>query len=87
VTRWLAAIVLASAFMAALVYATLREGGFECEVCQQYGGETVCRSVRAASRDAAIEQAMATTCAILAQGVTAGLECQRTPPHSLRCSE
>jgi len=61
--------------------------GIECEVCLAYRGETACRTVAASNADDATQQAIATACAILSQGVTQGLECHRTPPSSLRCSE
>jgi hypothetical protein len=83
---WLG-VLLGAAFVAALVWTTLSESGVECEVCLEYGGSSVCRSVRAGDADTAAQQAMANACAILSQGVTQGLECQRTPPRSLECSD
>ena len=79
--------LLGAAFLAALVWTTLSQSGVECEVCLDYRGDSVCRTVAASDADAASQQAIANACAILSQGVTQGLECQRTPPHSLRCSE
>jgi hypothetical protein len=80
-------VLLAAAFATALVWTTLAQSGVECEVCLDYRGESICRSVAAASADEAEQQAIANACAILSSGVTQGLECQRTPPRSLRCSE
>jgi hypothetical protein len=82
---WLG-VLLGAVFVAGLVWTTLAESGAECEVCLDYGGGSVCRSVRAADTESATQQAIASACAILAPGVTRGLECQRTPPRSLRCS-
>ena len=79
--------LLGAAFLAALVWTTLSQSGVECEVCLAYGGDSVCRTVAAADAGAATEQAISNACAILSQGVTQGLECQRTPPHSVQCSE
>ena len=79
--------LLGAAFLAALVWTTLSQSGAECEVCLDYRGSSVCRTVAAADADAATQQAVSNACAILSQGVTEGLECQRTPPRSLRCSE
>lgn len=79
--------MLGGAFLAALLWTTLAQSGAECEVCLAYGGETVCRTVAAADRETASQQAIASACAILSRGVTQGLECQRTPPRSLRCDE
>jgi hypothetical protein len=77
--------MLGAAFLAALLWTTLAQSGAECEVCLDYGGESVCRTVAAADREAASQQAIASACAVLSRGVTEGLECQRTPPRSLRC--
>lgn len=79
--------MLGAAFLAALLWNTLAQSGAECEVCLAYRGETVCRTVVAADRETASQQAIASACAILSRGVTEGLECQRTPPRSLRCDE
>jgi hypothetical protein len=79
--------VIGAAFLAALLWSTLAQSGAECEVCLDYGGESVCRTVAAADPETASLQAIASACAILSQGVTQGLECQRTPPRSLRCDE
>jgi hypothetical protein len=80
-------VLIGGAFVAALVWTTLAESGVECEVCLDYRGSSLCRSVRASDSEAATQQAIANVCAILSQGVTQGLECARTPPRSLHCSE
>jgi hypothetical protein len=82
-----AAWLLGAVFLAALVWTTLAHSGVECEVCLDYRGESLCRTVAAGDADEATQQAIANVCAILSQGVTQGLECQRTPPRSLRCSQ
>jgi len=79
--------LLGAVFLGALVWTTLAQSGVECEVCLAYRGDSVCRTVAAADAGAATEQAIANACAILSQGVTQGLECQRTPPLSLQCSD
>ena len=81
---WLGTL-LGAAFLAAMVWTTLAQSGAECEVCLEYRGDSVCRTAAASDADTATQQAIATACAILSQGVTQGLECQRTPPRSLRC--
>ena len=77
--------LLGAAFLAALLWNTLAQSGSECEVCLDFRGESACRTVAGADADTAAQQAIASACAILSQGVTQGLECQRTPPRSLRC--
>ena len=78
---------LGAAFLAALVWTTLAQSSVECEVCVDYGGDSACRSVAASDSGEAARQAQATACAILSRGVTQGLECDRTLPRSVRCSE
>ena len=85
--RRVAGVLLGLAFLTALFFATRRETAVQCELCITYDGRTACRTAAAADRDAAIRAAISTACAALASGVTRGLECDRTPPHSLRCSE
>ena len=80
-------LLLGAAFLAALVWSTWSQAGVECEACVEYGGASVCRSVAASDTEEAARQAQANACAILSRGVTQGLECDRTPPRSLRCSE
>ncbi|MDH3213929.1 MAG: hypothetical protein OEM05_15730 [Myxococcales bacterium] len=86
-TRTLAGLLLAAAFLVALFFATRSETAVQCELCIDFGGRTACRTASAADRDAAVQGAMSTACAVLSSGVTQGLECSRTPPRSLRCSE
>ena len=85
--RTLAGLLLAAAFAAALVLATLRETGVRCEACVDFGGRRECRAVSGPDREKATEQALATACALLARGVTQAFECQRTPPSSVECDD
>jgi hypothetical protein len=79
--------LLGAAFAAALVWSTLQQSGVECEACVDYRGGSACSRVAASNADEAARQAQASACATLAHGVTEGLECDRTPPRSLHCSE
>ncbi len=85
--RLLIGLGLAGIFAAALLRATLVETRIECEACIEFAGRSACRSVSAGDREHAIQQAISTACAVLAGGVTAGLECQRSVPRSLSCRE
>ena len=85
--RVIVGLGLAAIFGAALLRATLVETRVECEVCIEFTGRSACRSVAAADREHAIQQAVSTACAVLARGVTAGIECQRSVPRSLSCQE
>ena len=85
--RTLGGLFAAALFIAALLYTTMAESGIECEVCMDYRGQSSCQTVSAPDRPLAIQQATATACAILSSGVTAGMQCNATPPSITRCSE
>ena len=85
--RLIAGLMLGAAFIAAMFFATQRESAVQCELCMEFGGRTACRTASAADRDAAVRGAITTACAVLSSGVTQGLECDRTRPRSLSCSE
>jgi hypothetical protein len=79
--------LIGAVFAAALVWSTLQQSGVECEACVDYHGASACSSVAASDAAEATRQAQASACATLSHGVTEGLECDRTPPRSLRCSQ
>jgi hypothetical protein len=85
--RVLAGLTLGAAFLAALFFATQRESAVECELCLEFGGRRACRTASGADREAAVRGARTAACAVLSSGVTQGLECDRTAPRSLRCSD
>ena len=85
--RLVAGLMLGAVFIAAMFFATQRESAVQCELCMEFGGRTACRTASAADRDAAVRGAITTACAVLSSGVTQGLECDRTRPRSLSCSE
>jgi hypothetical protein len=81
-------VLLAIGAFAGLLYATtLAQSGAECEACMSFNGRDMCRSVRAATRDAAAQRAVQNACAILTSGVSAVIKCQASAPRSLRCRE
>ncbi len=85
--RVLAGLFLGGVFLAALVLVTRSQSAVECELCVDFGGRTACRTASAENRDDAKRAAASTACAVLSSGVTQGLECDRTPPRSVRCSD
>jgi hypothetical protein len=78
-------IALGLCFVAALVFATLRETAVTCQVCVDFGGRSECRESSAGGREQALQMAQSTACAVLAGGVTQGMACQRTEPRSAQC--
>jgi hypothetical protein len=85
VTRTLIGCALAAVFIAVLVMSLRSQTSVGCEVCIAFGGREVCRTNLAADRKQAIYGATSSACAVLASGVTLGIQCQNTPPRSLRC--
>jgi hypothetical protein len=85
--RLLLGLGLGAALLAALFFATRSQNTVECEICMEFRGHSACRTASAADRDAAVRAAVSTACAVLSSGVTQGLECDRTPLRSVRCSE
>ena len=85
--RWLRRLAITAGLIAALLglgWYTVR-GQTACEVCVVYRGREVCKEASATTRDAALQYAQSTACALVTGGVTEDLECQRTPPKSTRC--
>lgn len=87
--RAVRALILAGAalFVAAVVFWTLRIPGYECEVCIEFRGRTVCRTVQGATTAEARSGAITNACALLSSGVTDTLACERTTPKKLQCRE
>jgi hypothetical protein len=86
-TRVVGGLIAAALFVGAMILATSREASVECEVCIDFAGGSKCSKSSARDRDSALRGAIANACADLSNGVTQGLECDRTPPRSVRCSE
>jgi len=79
-------VLFSVAAVVGLLYAaTLAQAGSECEACVEFGGRSACRTVVAAKREDAQQQAIENACALLTSGVTEVLACQRSEPASLRC--
>jgi hypothetical protein len=87
VSRGLVGLVLAVAFVATLVVVTMRETRVRCEVCVSFRARTACRNVSAVDREQALLGARSAACAVLSNGVTEGIQCQRTVPVSASCDE
>jgi hypothetical protein len=85
--RVLAGLGIAAVVIAVLYYASLAGSQVTCEACLEFGGRSECRTASGSDREEAVSGAISGVCAVLAGGVTEGLQCQRTPPRSVRCSE
>jgi len=85
--RVVTGIVLGVAFFSVLVMALMKEAQVECEVCVEFNGASACRTSIASSRERAIRGATSAACVVLSAGVTAGIQCDNTPPASLHCND
>ena len=80
-------LLCAALFFAAIFYVTRAETSVECEVCIRFGGAENCATVTGPDEQQARMQATSTACAPLSSGVTEGMECSRTIPSRVRCSD
>ena len=79
--------LLGVAFVGFMVYSALQEGRVQCEVCLTFRGSNACRTSSGIDREAAIQGAIHNACAILAGGVTDGIDCTSTGPRSVQCDD
>jgi len=84
-STWLVFLVL-GLFMAVVVYRSFQIPGYQCEVCIDFRGGSVCRTVEGASEHDARMAAVTNVCAHLASGVTDSMACERTPPTRVQCA-
>ena len=84
--RTLAGVLIAALFVAVMFYVTRSETSVECSVCIRFNGAENCATVSGPDEAQVMMQATSTACAPLSSGVSEGMKCTRTPPHSARCS-
>jgi len=85
--RVIVGLLLAAAFVGAMVFAIHREAQVECQVCQEFRGASACRTSAAVDRNSAISGAVTAACAVLSGGVTDGIRCGATRPRSVTCDD
>ncbi len=81
----LVAIVAFVALAVVLVMTSLELAGHSCEVCMEYRGRHICRTVSGASAEEAKRAAVTNACAFIARGVTETMACQQRRPLSENC--
>jgi hypothetical protein len=79
---WIVAAV--AAFAAFLASGTLSQRKVRVEACVEYRGRTECRTAAGPNEEQALRTAVQAACAVLASGMTDSMECDRTPPKSVR---
>lgn len=78
--------VVAAAFVAYLLYFTLRTQQVTCEVCMTFNGVTRCATASGPNREAASETAQTTACGPLTSGMDETIACGRLAPTRITCS-
>ena len=71
--------------MGFVVYRSFHLQGVRCEVCITYHGLSQCRTVEGERQEDVLQAAVNNVCAYLANGVTDGMACMRTPPTKSEC--
>jgi hypothetical protein len=83
-----AGIVAGLLFVAIALFIAFQTMSLEaatCEVCIEYRGRSMCRTVGGATEQEARQAAITNACAFLSGGVTDSMACGRQPPTSERC--
>jgi hypothetical protein len=73
-------------FMGFVVWRTFHLQGVRCEVCITYNGLSQCRTVEGEREEDVHQAAVNNVCSYLANGVTDGMACMRTPPSRSECN-
>ena len=81
-------VLLAIAFVVlvliVLVYTTMGNARYRCEVCIVFQNRNACRTAAAATEAQALRTATENACAQIASGVTDSIACENTPPQSVK---
>ena len=72
------------AIVAFVVYSTVSTPRRRVEVCIAFNGRNQCRIASGATEEFAIRTATTNACALLSSGVTDTVNCERTPPTSVK---
>jgi hypothetical protein len=68
-----------------VVYLSFQVSDFECEVCMDFEGRGVCRTVTGKTEVEGMRTGIDNACAMLSSGVTDTMRCQRTTPRKAEC--
>jgi len=66
-----------------LVYTTMGNNRYKCEVCVVFQGKQACRVAAASTEEQAQRTATANACAEIASGVTDSMACESRQPASV----
>jgi hypothetical protein len=76
-------VVFIAAILALVLYSTMGNAKFRCEVCVSYQGRQACRTAAAATQEQAERTAKENACAQIASGVTDSIACDNSTPISV----
>lgn len=76
-------IVFVVVVLILLVYTTLGNDRYKCEVCVVFQGRQACRTAGASTQEQAQRAATENACAEIASGVTDSMACENRPPASV----
>ena len=80
----LLAIVFVVGVLIVLVYTTIGNARYRCQVCMSFQNRTACRTAAAATDAQALRTATENACSQIASGVTDSIACENTPPQSVK---
>jgi hypothetical protein len=75
-------ILLALFILGAIIYTTMGNQEFRCEVCMTYKGQTACRIASARTRETAERTARENACAQISGGSFDSARCANSEPQS-----
>ena len=67
-----------------IAYSTLNGPRYRVQVCMEFQGRSVCKTVSAKSEQAALRSGSENACADIASGVTDTMRCEQSEPKSVR---
>jgi len=80
----LIALLFGVAVIAALIFNTLGNRQYRCEICITYLGRTQCRTAAARTRETAQRAAAELACSEIEGNMADRINCPNTPPDSLK---
>ncbi len=76
-------VLFTAAILGLVLYSTMGNAKYRCEVCVMYQGRQACRTASAATKEQAERTAKENACAQIASGVTDSIACDNSTPISV----
>ncbi len=77
-------ILLAIVILGSIVYTTMGNQVFRCEVCMSYNGRSSCRTASARTKETAERTATDNACALISSGSFDAQRCSNAGPVSVK---